>query len=484
MSVRNIIIAAALVILATGCQKVLDIKPESTLDASTRFKTINDYQFALLGAYGLFQSTSYYGSIDQKSNAFATLPDMLADDLRETVESLSNERVFSRWTYAEDEVQIEDTWLAGYRIIMQANLSMNGIEKFSATRHGAVNRIKGQALTIRALVHFDLMRYWADTYSRNSDSLGVPYITTYNYEQKPARNTIKQNYDSIEKDLKAAIAMFNDVDKEINGAGERAYMDQHVANAILARMYLYSGQMDSAIKYSTRVIDAFPLAPINEFPKIWTDASTEEVVWSLSFDAGQGQVGGNAYAPDVNRSQYAPPASLANLYDKINDIRYSSYIAIIPDNNGNDRRVLSKYLAKFSRLKKPDGVVNFKAFRTGEMYLIRAEAYLRKAAPDEASALADLNTLRDARIFDYVPAVLTGAALRDAIETERRKELVAEGHRFFDLKRKGRLARQVSRAGCTSGACTLLPSSRAWTWPVPRPEIDANPNIGAQNPGY
>jgi starch-binding outer membrane protein, SusD/RagB family len=112
------------------------------------------------------------------------------------------------------------------------------------------------------------------------------------------------------------------------------------------------------------------------------------------------------------------------------------------------------------------------------MYLIRAEAYARKG--DDVNALADLNTLRAARISGYTNVVLAGQALKDAIELERRKELICEGHRFFDLKRT---TRTINRANCSS-FCTLGPTDREWTWPIPQPEIDANANILPQNPGY
>jgi hypothetical protein len=146
---------------------------------------------------------------------------------------------------------------------------------------------------------------------------------------------------------------------------------------------------------------------------------------------------------------------------------------------GSDlRTVFSKYLAKEAQLSRPDGVVNFKSFRVAEMYLIRAEANAR--LNNDAAALQDLNALREARIAGYTPEVLSGSALIDAIGVERRKELVGEGHRFFDLKRT---TRTVQRSSC-SDYCTLPPSSRAWTWPIPQPEIDANPSILPQNPGY
>lgn len=456
-----------------SCKKVLDIEPEYELDGSQRFNNLDDYEFALVGVYRLFQSTSYYGSTDGRSNAFVGLPDMLTDNVNETAESLGNERVFSRWAYSEDEDQIERTWLAAYRIISQANLVLKGIDNFSGEDAGRVNRIKGQALAIRALVHFDVLRYWVDDYDRNSGDPGIPYITTYDYEQKPARGTVKQSYDAIEADLKTARVLLSNTDRDVNEGDTRAYMDVHGANAVLARMYLYSNQMDSAIKYSTLVINEFPLADWDEFQDIWKDASNAEVVWALVFDAGQGEPASNIYFPSTDRSSYRPNQTLVASYDPVNDTRFESYFQVI-----SGRRVLSKYLAKEAQTSNPDGTTNFKALRVAEMYLIRAEAYARSG--NDAAGVADLNELRSARIIGYIPVALAGQALLDAIAFERRKELIAEGHRWFDLKRT---TRTVNRANCTS-FCTLDANSRSWTWPIPQPEIDANPNILPQNPGY
>ena len=473
MFLKKITIVLAALLLLASCKKVLDAKPGFNLDGQELNK-IEDYDFALSGAYLSFQNVNYYGATNAASNAFVCLPDMLSDNVNETGESLGNERVFSRWAYAEDESQIENTWIAGYKIISNANIITRGIDAFAASSPGRVNRIKAQALAIRALSHFDLMRYFVDDYDRNSTSPGIPYISVYDYEQKPARGTVKNDYDLIEQDLKTALVLMDDMDAPINSGGNRAYIDADAVHAILARMYLYSNQLDSSIKYSTLAIDAIPLADINDFPNIWTDASNAEVFWSCVFETGEGAPGSNVYFPTTDRSEYRPNPTLVATYDQANDIRYFSYFADF------GREVLVKYLAKASQLNNPDGVVNFKAFRTGEMYLIRAEAYARKGGAYEALGLGDLNTLRAARIFGYVPVILTGSALTDEIQFERRKELICEGHRFFDLKRTNRT---VSRADCGS-FCTLDPSSRAWTWPIPQPEIDANPNILPQNPGY
>jgi len=468
----------ALSILVVSCKKVLNISPQYSLEGQ-QLNTLHDYEFALTGVYTGFRSANYYGATDGASNAFACLPDMLSDNVNETGESLGNEEVFSEWIYAANETQIESTWLAGYSIITNANIVENNIDKFASQNQGAVNRIKAQALAIRALVHFDLMRYFVDDYDRNSSEPGIPYMTVFNYELKPPRGTVKDDYDHIEQDLQTAQSLMDNMDQDINDGDSRAYIDADAVHAILARVYLYNNQLDSAIKYATLAINARPLADISVFPDIWTDASNDEVLWSCVFEAGQRQPGSNIYFPvspkGVGRSQYRPNPTLVSMYDQVNDVRFSSYFQIIP---AGGRRVLSKYLAKAAQLGNPDGVVNFKAFRTGEMYLIRAEAYARTG--DEADAVDDLNTLRAARINNYVPEILSGTALTDAIELERRKELICEGHRFFDLKRT---TRTITRTNC-SNFCSLTPTDRSWTWPIPQPEIDANANILPQNPGY
>jgi starch-binding outer membrane protein, SusD/RagB family len=478
MLAKKIFIVALILGMFASCKKVLDINPEYSLDKS-ELNSIEDYEFALTGAYRAFLSTNYYGATSASSNAFVCLPDMLSDNVNESSESLGNERVFSRWSYAEDENQIENTWIAAYRIISRANIVENNIGQFATENQGAVNRIRAQALAIRALAHFDLMRYFVEDYDRNSTKPGVPYISVFDYEQKPSRGTVKEAYDHILADLYNAKAMMGSMDHAINSGSSRAYIDVNGINALLARIFLYSNQMDSAIKYSSLVITARPLAPRLVFPDIWTDASTTEVSWNCVFETGQGAPGSNVFFPVApagsGRAEYRPNPTLVASYDQTNDVRYASYFKVI-----SGRLVLSKYLAKAAQLSKPDGVVNFKAFRTGEMYLIRAEANARKGGANEATGLADLNTLRAARINGYTPVVLTGAALLSAIDMERRKELICEGHRFFDLKRT---TRTVNRTDCSS-FCTLAPTNRSWNWPIPQPEIDANPAILPQNPGY
>ncbi|HEV7620390.1 MAG TPA: RagB/SusD family nutrient uptake outer membrane protein [Flavisolibacter sp.] len=464
-------------LILSSCTKKVDLNPTYTINGDASFTKIEDYEAALIGAYSKLKAGSYYGSL--AANGFVGLPDMLSDNLFESTESLANYTNLQRWRYTADDANVESIWLDAYSVVQQANLTLRNIDKLSAANPGGVNRVKGQALALRALAHFDLLRYFGEDYDRASTKMGIPYVEKYDIEQKPARLTVAATLAKIEADLKTAKQLMSNMDRDIQSlsgtsSSDRAYIDTLVVDAMLARMYNYSGVSESAIQYGSIVIDSRPLAGKSVFPLIWQDASTEEVIWSVKFESGNSGIGDNIYYVTGNRASYQPTQNLLALYDQNSDIRFTSYFQEI-DKNGL-RLVLSKYLAKQPYLSNPDGVVDFKVFRTGEMYLIRAEAYAKLS--NDVMALTNLNALRTARGENA--GTETGAALMTAIFNERRIELVAEGHRFFDLKRT---TRTVDRTTDCSNFCYLPPSAREWNFPIPQSEITANPNM-KQNPGY
>jgi hypothetical protein len=246
-------------------------------------------------------------------------------------------------------------------------------------------------------------------------------------------------------------------------------------------VYLYTKDYAQAENYAGLVITARPLATSAQFPTIWTDASVNEVVWSVAFNLGEGVPSAGIHVAGNNRNRFKPSAALEATYDQANDVRFTSYFAS-RTLSGNSRRIVSKFYARNSAPPASgDNLVNWKAIRSGEMYLIRAEARALQAGK-ESLAMDDLNALRTARILNYItPTPLTGTALLDAIYLERRKELFAEGHRWFDLKRTTRTINRIAGdAPLASTPLSLAASSRAWNWPIPTVEINSNPNIASQ----
>jgi hypothetical protein len=462
-----------------SCKKSIDLNPTTTVNGDEFFQKIDDYDFALTGAYQRLKQNGLYGGVNGGS-VFLSSVDIAADNFYSGPTNLGNLNTMFRWNYAADNTVTQSGWDDAYRVIQQANVTLRGIDRFRSSDPLKVARIEGQARALRAYMHFEIFRWWAVDYDRASTNLGIAYVDNFDVEQKPARLMVKGSYDKMEADFKAAKSLLSKTDKAIESttavAGtSRPYIDSLVVDAMLARMYLYAKQWDSAVKYSTYVIRARRLSTPAEFPAIWQDASTAEVIWSIDYQAGNPALIREIYRPAGNKPtqdevSWRPVTALLNLYTA-GDVRTATYFT-----SRNGYNVPNKYFAKATAAGNPDGVVNFKIFRTAEMYLIRAEALAMKV--QDISALADLNALRAAR--GLTAGAETGTALMDAIQTERRRELVMEGHRFFDLKRT---VRTVSRTQNCSNYCTLASNNRAWALPVPQTEIIANPNM-QQNPGY
>ena len=129
--------------------------------------------------------------------------------------------------------------------------------------------------------------------------------------------------------------------------------------------------------------------------------------------------------------------------------------------------------------------------RISEMYLLGAEAYAK--AGNEGAACGLLNDLRKARISGWTDQTYSGDALMKEIQDERTRELFAEGFRFSDMKRWGiGFSRSVAEdtpvanyVATQGNDLTKDASDHMWVWPIPKDEIDANPQIkGQQNEGY
>jgi hypothetical protein len=478
--------------MLTSCSKKIDITPQFSLDGSKPLTTLDQADFVLTGAYNSFLGGGYFSSIPTINTAgqslqpasFSGLPDMMSDDLVETFEDFPNYRKASEWTYTADEPNVQITFANCYNVISGVNIILRDIDNLNAAEPDRANNIKGQALTIRAMAHFDLLRYFATTFDRNSGELGVAYIKTYDATGKPSRNTIRECYDNIFADINDAITAFN-----ASGAssGDVSKISINAAYALKARASLYAGQWQDAADASTHLIDQFPLAGIDDFPGIWTDDNDEEVIWKVKFQSvNDGTPYENVFFARGNKSLYRPTLTIDGLYDAANDVRHDTYIATIGSFNGiahDPRLAVIKHRGKSpASATEGGGFVDWKVFRVAEFYLTRSEANFQLG--NEADALADLNALRAARIIGFVDGTESGSALLDAIKIERRKELAFEGHRFFDLKRWDKTPiERCGEADSPSSICELVHTSRSWAWPIPETEISANPNM-AQNPGY
>jgi hypothetical protein len=478
----NKIVKLTTMLLATvsmglwACTKNLETTPDTSL---TELKTFDDVKSALLGTYDGFQSNSYYNSpaASGSSSAWSTLPELMGDDFVEAIESLGNWNIMSEMIFAADYGNVATAFRQPYEIISRTNNLLQSLDRYETGSTAAeAKTIRAQALAIRAHAHFDLMRYFSQSYERNSTALGVPYVTTFDpqkpFANLPARNTVKENYDAVLKDLADALVAFREGGNTANNSS-RYLIDSVVVYAMRARVNFYGAQWNDVIRDASVALNRRPLGNsadyVLSFAAAGESSPPSEVYWQIPSDnllRPGGAISGNSSNYRVTQAMGAILTAQGGAYVDPGVVRFNQ-----ASSSGFRRTSLWKY----------SGVRSFKVFRAGEMMLMRAEA---KARSGEATAIDDLNALRTAR--GVATGTESGAALLSAILLQRRVELLGEGHRWFDLRRT---TKTIVRTECGTAnstraeRCTINADARGWVFPIPFNELKVNPNL-VQNPGY
>ena len=154
-------------------------------------------------------------------------------------------------------------------------------------------------------------------------------------------------------------------------------------------------------------------------------------------------------------------------------------LGLLQTDSEGKKRFINKYPGRAGAI----AVNNIRVIRLSDVYLMAAEAALRKSSIDQTTADNCLNDIVK-RANPNAPKV---TATIDLILKERRKELVMEGHRLHDILRLGL---SVTRTGGDHFLNKVDLVTVTWDdyrsiMPIPQAEIDANPNIrDQQNPGY
>ncbi|MDA9555253.1 RagB/SusD family nutrient uptake outer membrane protein [Pelobium sp.] len=460
-----------------SCEDRLNIQPQTQL---TDLKTFSDIKSALNGCYLGFKSASYYNNTASSGtpSAWSALPDLMGDDFIEALESLGNWRQMSEMSYNSDNSVPLGAYRQPYEIISRANNILESIAPFELdpTTKTEAAIIKAQVLAIRAHAHFDLMRYFAPDFARNSTSLAIPYVKTFDalnpFSSLPSRNTVKEVYDNIYSDLNASLIEFRK-GGNLSDNTSRNFIDSVTVYAMRTRVNYYASQWTAVISDANIVLSNRPVSNSSDYVAVFSTAGEatppSEVIWAIPSDAALSP-GGAISGANPN---YRVATPLSNIIQSLGGVYVNTGINRFNQvgNGGFQRTLCWKY----------PGVRSFKVFRAGEILLMRAEA---KQRVSDLTALTDLNSLRINR--DVAIGVETGTALLDAITLLRRVELLGEGHRWFDLKRT---TKSINRTECgvtgasTSNTCVVAPTSRAWAFPIPFNERKVNPNL-VQNAGY
>lgn len=477
--------AVALLILVQSCSKdFLDEVPSNSQQPES-IKAVSDLVSVINGAYDLMQSKYFLQSNTICRN------DVRADDMQ----TPERGRLDDEYLYDYDTDNVTNSlWSRPYTIIRHVNNILeliDNIPAIDASEETTKAEIKGQALAIRALAHFHLCNFFGKPYSHDGGaSLGVPVvITVLDPDARETRNTVAEVYSQIITDLTDAIPLLSD-----NADG--SIITQWSAKTLLARVYLYKEDNVNAYLTAVDIIEngPFSLVSRDDYVDSWGDDFTSESIFSVVNSAAD-NAGNEGVGALSDPSQYGQFMATQDLIDIINsdpaDIR-NEILYIDQESDDEDAttwgRVL-KYPGKGNSksdivASEEDGKAiaaaqtsNVVVFRLSEVYLIAAEAGLKGGGANGQDYLEDI-------VERANPAAVVSTFDLDRVLLERRKELVAEGHRLFDLIRNKRdIVRSNSDRVWDDGMPFLIEYDNFQViFPVPRDVLNVNAYI--QNPGY
>jgi hypothetical protein len=452
----GIVLVAALVLGLPGCTKLNQVSPTSVL-ASNMFKDTVSLEEALTGLYSTLEVENYYGAF------YPMFADLNSDNGIAGSYNNTSLDEFGYYSVTTTNVYLQGMYIAMYYSIANANAIIANVSAVPGITPQLLQSVKGQALAIRAMVHFDLLRAFGYHWDTTSP-YGIPIVlTVQSAGDVVPRSTVAASYAAILADLNNASAVL---------AGETSrnanYINPAIVNALLARVYLYEKDFTNAARYATLVINdgAFTLADKNNFPSIYTTKLGKESILELPF---------NQQSPSFyNATTYARPQAASTEVLFIASQGLKDFLA---GRNGDLRiNLLDTSSVNFlpnARTLKYASDINLKdnsayVIRIAEMYMIRGEALGRTAG------LADLNMVRVNRGMSALQPsdVPDDATYAQAVSDEDRSEFNFEGHRYFDLARTGQVNNVLG-----------VPATNS-CYPIPQHEIDATHGVVVQNPGY
>ncbi|MGK6351671.1 RagB/SusD family nutrient uptake outer membrane protein [Parapedobacter sp. DT-150] len=484
MKTINKLWIALLVVICWSCEGFLDVAPSDSGDSKTSIKTAADAQVMINGVMRGMSNSNYYG------RNFVMYGDTKGGDMTIFSQGRGLDALYT-FNHTASSNNYSGFWTQLYDGILQINNLLENIEAIEATgTNEDFSNHKGQALTARAMIYFDLVRLYGKAYTDDPTAYGVPNVTTtLEASAQPLRATVEENYAQILSDLASAAPL-------LPKAKNNGYLNYYANKALQARVNLYMGNYAAALSAAEEIIndEVYELYTNDAWVDSWKSQFGSESIFELGIFPNEGDLGSASLGFYLRRRAHGASTAagwfmasdyyLERLGDDEEDVRWG----VMAQDESTDPHLGACYKYSGSVALEGDGkstasAVNIKVIRLSEIYLIAAEA----ALPTDPSKAADyLNEIRK-RSPNLAPATAATVSV-DMILDERSKELFAEGHRFFDMIR---LDQEITFNDEFAG---ITPPSRPKTinrgfyktiLPISQDEINANPGIeDQQNPEY
>lgn len=470
--------------MTTGCKKWLQVDPPvNTITTEDVFTTDKQAEWALSGVYSKLVNGQVPGNLimgameNFGSGQPAFLGGLSSDELMPSPSANNGAIVFlSTNSLNERNSAISDRlWLTAYKSIYDINAILEGIAASDAVllTAPARNQFRGEALALRAFAYFYLVNFYGD----------VPLVLTTDVYQtaRLRRAPAAEVYTQIIRDLQESMPLLQA--DFTAGAGERVRVNKWFAQALLARVSLFTGDFPAAISHASSLISNTTLFGLEQdLNRVFRHGSRETILELKQTNDDVDLKNATAIGMLMNSSaagqlpQYYLGDGTAALFDPA-DKRMQHWISDF----GNQLFGMHKYkTGNVNAVYMAPQEEYLVVMRLAELYLIRAEAIARMSGGVLQDAVRDINVLRKRADAPELDENLPQSAVLELIAEERQLELFGEwGHRWLDLKRTG-MAETILSA---------LPRKQPWKgdhqllYPIPATEIGKNNNL-VQNPKH
>lgn len=467
LKIAGYIFTVICLLTCASCKKFLDVQPESDVTKEQLFSTEEGFKEALNGVYTECAAPGLYGGNLTVSNL-----DIMAQNY--TLSDLNLQKI-AAFKYTDQALisKYDQIWINCYKAIGFCNAILEVIDQKKAIfQDKNYELIKGETLTLRAYLHFDLLRMYAPSFKSNPTATAIPYVTTVSIKSTPF-STVTEVLDAVISDLSAAKLLLRTSDPIMSsgyiiGYPEKVYPEgtaeakkatetkntslflqnrRHRMNYFtvcgeLARVYLYKSDLTKSLENANEVINAkkFPWAESSDFnhtnPERKDKVFYPELIsaWFVS-QTDQAKHYEDLFSKDV--AVYVPSITQKNLiYEQgtvgADDWRRAQWFRDVPTANEAGKAFLQKYTRNASPLRNLHPLVA-PALRLSEVYYIAAEASF-EVDPIKATALID--TVRKHRgIGETLPKNISKNDFINKLVAEARKEFYGESQIFFMHKR-------------------------------------------------
>ncbi len=365
-----IITLVALLSIFTGCDKYLDLEPSQSIDETIALNSDENVKLVLQGAYSQFALPGIYGG-----NILRNAELLGGNGEIKWVGTYIDPRQIFNKSMISTNSEVEVQWRDSYEVINTIN---NVLSALTVVNEADRENVEGQALFLRGLMYFDLVRFFADQYrfGEANTQMGVPLILTptagINESSFVSRNSVDEIYTQVIADLTAAASKLPE-DNDVYASSGATY-------ALLARVYLQKGDYASARDAANTVIESGAYSILPSYADVFNnDNNSAEDIFATQI------------TPQDRFSSMTEFFSVPEYGGRTGDIDIlDAHLDLYPE--GDQRRDLFFFGEGATRTGKWNnqyGVINL--FRLAEMYLIRSECNMRLNTSVGATPLADYN---------------------------------------------------------------------------------------------